>query len=60
MNEVHHAAELERQQLLAECHGLIALIGQKHYAVKLLRAAKNGLLLYCRYKEGRQYRRGSR
>ena len=48
-----HAAELERQQLLAECHGLVALIGQKPYAVRLLKAAKNGLMLYCKYKEGR-------
>lgn len=49
-----HAAELERQQLLAECHGLVALIEQKRYAVRLLRSARCGLLLYCNYKECRQ------
>ncbi len=51
--DLNHTLELERQQLLAECHGLVALIGQKPYAVRLLKAAKNGLMLYCKYKEGR-------
>lgn len=44
-----HAAELEREQLIAECHSLIALIAQKHYSVRLLRAARDGLLLYLDY-----------
>lgn len=49
-------AELERQRLLAECHNLIILIGQKHYSLRLLRAARDGLLLYLNYKECRQRR----
>lgn len=49
-------AEVERQRLLAECHNLIVLIGQKHYSLRLLRAARDGLLLYANYKECRQPR----
>lgn len=49
-------AELERQRLLAECHNLITLIGQKHYSLRLLRAARDGLLLYANYKESRRRR----
>jgi hypothetical protein len=54
MNEIQH--EPEREQLLAECHGLIALIGQKRYSIRLLRAARDGLLIYLNYKEGRARR----
>lgn len=46
----NHAAELERQELLAECHSLPALIGQHRYAVRLLRAARDGLRVYIGYK----------
>ena len=53
MSESRHAFELEREQLLAECHALVTLIGQHKYSVRLLRAAKNGLLLYTGYKANR-------
>lgn len=49
-------AELERQRLLVECHSLVAFIGQKRYSLRLLRAARDGLLLYANYKECRQRR----
>ena len=42
--------ELERQELLKECHSLVSAIGRKPYAAKLLKAAKNGLMLYLDYK----------
>lgn len=50
------AAELERQGLIKECHSLIALIAQSPYSVRLLKAAKNGLLLYAGYKATRRQR----
>jgi hypothetical protein len=46
--------ELERQQLLQECHSLIASIGQSPYSIKLLKAARNALLLTAGYKAHRQ------
>jgi hypothetical protein len=46
--------EFERQQLLRECHSLVALIGQSAYSTKLLRLAKDGLLLVAGYKAHRQ------
>lgn len=52
MSQIHH--ELERQQLLRECHALVALIGQNAYANKLLRIARNGLLMVTAYKRRRQ------
>lgn len=45
--------ELEREHLLCECHSLVALIGQSPYANKLLKAAKNGLLIIAGYKSNR-------
>lgn len=45
-----HAVDLERQQLIQECHDLITLIAQHRYAVRLLRAARDGLQLYVSYK----------
>jgi len=46
--------ELERQQLLRECHSLIALIGRNAYSIKLLGAARDGLLLIAGYKTRNQ------
>jgi hypothetical protein len=46
--------ELERQQLLRECHSLVALIGQSPYSIKLLKAARSALLLTAGYKAHRQ------
>jgi hypothetical protein len=43
-------SELERQQLLKQCHCLIARIGQSSYSNKLLKAARDGLLLVAEYK----------
>ncbi|WNN92094.1 hypothetical protein [Gloeocapsopsis dulcis] len=53
MNEPQH--ELERQRLLAECHGLIALIGRKHYSLKLLKVAKSALQTVAAYKQNRAH-----
>ena len=50
------AAELERQGLIKECHSLIALIAQSPYSVRLLKAARDGLLLYAGYKNTRRCR----
>lgn len=50
------AAELERQGLIKECHILIVIIAQSPYAIRLLKAARNGLLLYAGYKSTRQRR----
>ena len=47
-------SELERQQLLKECHSLIACIGQSSYCNKLLKAARDGLLLIAGYKTYRR------
>lgn len=32
--------ERERQELLGECHSLLALIGQRPYALKLLKSIR--------------------
>jgi hypothetical protein len=54
MNEIQY--EHERQQLTKECHSLVVLIAQKPYAIKLLRSARDGLLLCLNYKESRRRR----
>ncbi len=46
--------ELERQRLLRECHSLVALIGRNTYSIKLLKTARNALLLTAGYKVHRQ------
>ncbi len=46
--------EFERQQLLRDCHSLIALIGQSAYSTKLLKLAKDALLIVAGYKAHRQ------
>lgn len=43
-------AEAEREQLLKKCHGLVDSIARHRYGVRLLRAARNGLQLYVKYK----------
>ena len=48
------AAELERQNLIKECHSLITLIAQSPYSIRLLKAARDGLLLYAGYKAQRR------
>jgi hypothetical protein len=37
--------EFERQQLLTECHLLVTHIGRSAYSTKLLKTARDGLLL---------------
>jgi len=54
--EIQH--ELERQELLKECHSLVSAIGQHHYSIKLLRSARQGLLMHLDYKSKRQQRGG--
>lgn len=49
-------SELERQELLKQCHSLVSLIGQKPYANKLLRSVREGLLMHLDYKANRQRR----
>lgn len=59
-NQQNHVLELQRQQLLRDCHGLIAAIGQKPYSNKLLRSARESLEKCLEYKanRGRQKIRG--
>lgn len=42
--------ERECQELMKECHSLLALIGQKPYALKLLKSVRQALLLHLNYK----------
>ncbi|MBW4639790.1 MAG: hypothetical protein KME05_16450 [Gloeocapsa sp. UFS-A4-WI-NPMV-4B04] len=64
MNEVHqsHAAELERQDLIRQCHCLIAVIANRPTSVKLLRKVVPMLQIYAGYKASRARlkQRGSR
>ena len=55
MNEVYqsHAAELERQQLIKQCHCLIAAIASRPGAIKLLRGVIPILEIYAGYKASR-------
>ena len=46
--------ELERQELLAENHALLAAIAQRPYALKLLRSVRQGLLMHLDYKVNRR------
>ncbi len=48
MNQTQY--ELEREHLLRECHSLVSLIGQSSYANKLLKVARDGLLIIAGYK----------
>ena len=47
-------AERERQELLKDCHCLIAAIGHKSSCLKLLGLARNHLKLLVGYKSNRQ------
>lgn len=53
------AAELKRQELLAQCHGLVARIGQRPNSIKLLMGAKQALEVFANYKQGRWQRQRS-
>lgn len=53
----NYAAEAERQQLLRDCHGLIAAIGQQPYSNKLLRSARESLERCLKYKGNRVRRK---
>ncbi len=46
--------ELERQELLAENHALLAAIAQRPYSLKLLRSVRQGLLMHLDYKGTRR------
>lgn len=45
--------EREHQELMGECHSLLALIGQRPYALKLLKSVRQGLLMHLSYKANR-------
>lgn len=45
--------ELQRQELLKECHTLVAKIGQSAYSLKLLKLAKDALETVAGYKSNR-------
>ena len=59
MNEVHqsHAAELECQQLIKQCHCLVGAIASRPGAIKLLRGVIPMLQIYAGYKANRVRRR---
>ena len=46
-------AERERQELLKECHSLIAAIAHKSSCLKLLGLARNHLKMLASYKSNR-------
>ena len=50
-------AEVERGDLIQECHSLIALIGYKPSCIKLLGLARNHLRTLAQYKSNRVRRR---
>lgn len=52
MDENQHS--FERERLLQECYSLLTLISKRPYSVKLLRAARDGLLLISDYKSNRR------
>ena len=62
MNEVyqsHHTAELEREQLIKQCHCLIAAIASRPGSTKLLKGILPMLHQYAQYKRRKPRRRGS-
>jgi len=46
--------ECEHQELMGVCHSLLAIVGQKPYALKLLKFVRQALLLHLNYKSNRQ------
>lgn len=52
--DLAHAAELERQQLIKQCHSLVAAIASKPSSIKLLRGILPMLEIYASYKANRQ------
>lgn len=55
-----HATELEHQRLVARCHALVAAIGNRPGANKLLKGILPTLELFAGYKQNRSKRRTSR
>ncbi len=55
----YYAAERQRQELIQECHSLIALIANKPNCLKLLKIASDSLKMYAGYKIGRKNRFGN-
>lgn len=55
--DLAHAAELERQQLIKQCHCLVAVIASRPGAIKLLRGILPMLEIYAGYKANRVLRR---
>jgi hypothetical protein len=52
-----HTADLERQQLIKQCHCLVAVIASRPGAIKLLRGVIPMLETYAGYKRNRARRR---
>lgn len=50
--------EREHTALVSECHNLVLLISQKPYAIKRLRAVREGLLMNLNYKGNRYQQNG--
>lgn len=53
------AAELQRQELICECHSLIAAIARKPACLKLLGLAQHYLRLLASYKANRSRHRAN-
>lgn len=53
----NYAAELERQQLVKQCHSLIAAIASRPGATKLLKGIVPVLEQYAQYKSNRVRRK---
>lgn len=52
-----YAAELQRQELTAKCHALIAAIASRPGALKLLKGVLPTLQMYAQYKANRTNQR---
>lgn len=55
--DLAYTAELERQQLIKQCHCLVAAIASRPGSVKLLRGIIPMLEIYAGYKTNRVRRR---
>jgi hypothetical protein len=53
MSQSHAAAELERQELIKQCHCLIAAIASRPGSTKLLRGVLPMLEVFAAYKQKR-------
>ncbi len=54
MNEIQH--ELERRELIEQCHRLINVIAYRPCCIKLLTLSKSHLQMLANYKGNRQQR----